>query len=170
MFNPLPLIKNMILWIQNKKWICWNVLISINIDVLNPLSLQLMENTQGWPWQRICLVLKILFMFQATSLGFMFFGPQSIVQTLYMVYALIFHFIVSPDFTYLSSSFLFCIFLFLIIQIYPLKSNGLMIVMKWPTHGKTTFGLAMAYHSLYVMIFGKNIQIGRCSSAINFQF
>jgi len=109
-------------------------------------------------------------MFQATSLGFMFFGPQSIVQTLYMVYALIFHFIVSPDFTYLSSSFLFCIFLFLIIQIYPLKSNGLMIVMKWPTHGKTTFGLAMAYHSLYVMIFGKNIQIGRCSSAINFQF
>jgi len=42
--------------------------------------------------------------------------------------------------------------------------------MKWPTHGKTTFGLAMAYHSLYVMIFGKNIQIGSSSSAIYFQF
>ena len=66
----------------------------------------------------------------------MFLGPQSITQTLYMVYALTFPFMVTPDFTYLASSFLFCIFLFLVIQIYQLKSNGLTIVMKWPTEKK----------------------------------
>ena len=172
MFNSLPLLKNMILWIQDKKWIYWNVLISINIDVPNPLSLQLMENAQGETWQRIWLVLRILFMFQATSLGYMFFGPQSITQTLCMVYALTFHFMVTPDFTYLPSSFLFCIFLCLVIQIYQLKSNGLMIVMKWPTHEKPTLGLAMVYHSLfiYIMIFRKNIQIGSSSSTIYFQY
>ena len=109
-------------------------------------------------------------MFQATRLGYMFLGPQSITQTLYMVYALTFHFMVTPDFTYLPSSFLFCIFLCLVIQIYQLKSNGLMIVMKWPTDGKPTLGLAMVYHSLYVMIFGKNIQIGSSGSAIYLQF
>jgi len=89
-----------------------------------------------------------------------------------MVYALTFPFMVTPDFTYLASSFLFCIFLFLFIQIYQLKSNGLMIVMKWSTDGKTTFDLAMVYHSLYIyiMIFGKNIQIGSSSSAIYFQY
>jgi hypothetical protein len=109
-------------------------------------------------------------MLLVTNLVYLFLVLQSITQTLYIVYALTFHFMVTPNFIYLASSSRFRIFLFLVIQICQVKSNDLMIVMKWPPHGKTTFGLARVFHSLYGMIFGKNIQIGRSSSVIYFQF
>jgi D-alanyl-lipoteichoic acid acyltransferase DltB (MBOAT superfamily) len=120
--------------------------------------------------QKICLVLKILFMFQVTSLGYMFFRSKSITQTLHMLHALIFNFTVTPDFIYLASSFLFFVSFFLIIQIYQFKKEDLMIVMKWPAYGKTIFALAMVYLSLYAMILGKNAQIGSSSSFFYFQF
>lgn len=120
--------------------------------------------------QKIWLVFKILFMFQVTSLGFMFFRSQSITQTLHMLYALIFSFTITPDFTYLASSFLFFVFFFLMIQIYQFKKNDLMIVTKWPVYGKTIFALAMVYLSLYAIILGKSAQIGSSSSFIYFQF
>jgi len=120
--------------------------------------------------QKIWLVLKILFMFQVTSLGYMFFRSRSITQTLHMLHALIFNFTITPDFASLASSFLFFVFFFLMIQIYQFKKDDLMIVIKWPAYGKTIFALVMVYLSLYAMILGKNAQIGSSSSFIYFQF
>lgn len=89
------------------------------------------KNKLGW---NIWLIVRIVFMFQITTLGFILFRGQSMTQILEMLKGLLFNFqgVNNTGPWSMSLEVLWFVWIFLVIQIIQYRGNDLMVIHKWP--------------------------------------
>lgn len=111
--------------------------------------------------QNISLILRVVFMFHITAIGFLIFRAHSLTQVYEMLYGLIFNFKVSDIF--MIKNILERVTLFLIIflsvglitfEIVQFRKNNQLIVFRWCTLGRSVFYIVCIYLILFYGVEG----------------
>jgi D-alanyl-lipoteichoic acid acyltransferase DltB (MBOAT superfamily) len=111
--------------------------------------------------QNISLILRVVFMFHITAIGFLIFRAHSLTQVYEMLYGLIFNFKVSDIFMIKNILERFTLFLIIFLsvglitfEIVQFRKNDQLIVFRWCTLGRSVFYIVCIYLILFYGVEG----------------
>jgi D-alanyl-lipoteichoic acid acyltransferase DltB (MBOAT superfamily) len=115
-------------------------------------------------------LIRMFVMFQFTCVGWLIFRAQSIDQIVGMSEVLLTNFFVSLPAIDLALSLVYFIAVLLPVQVVQYRTNDLYYFSQLKPTQKVSFALTCSFLVLYVLVLGRNANIGGGNEFIYFQF